>query len=637
MSQQQQQQQQQQHPHWLKATFTACLCSNPRSESDDEREVQQGAGPSSTGGRRIFARDELEGLLASASSDEEGDADAMSLHSNVGRATRNKRARRKGKGKGKRKDAWGVVGRNLSGNSRRSIQMFGWYPFGKPIALPDSSSDEEQGDERSTSRRTRTLSNASDAAPLDPSEIVARMTLEDNTAPTGTANLDLMRANFEPDATSEDLEREERELAEQEEAAAVAAFSFPAVPQVEPPREASPIVEAAPEPKPEPEPEPEPEQPQVQELEVPTEDLDPESATATPSLQTSSTPLTSSSPLTPLSPPPPSSPTKSTAPPPPPSGTSTPLTHAERIKKAAKEQRRRMKEEAARRKKEDMERRAEAAAGGFEFDSPQTQPQHEFGEFQAGVAWTESDGASSHPSQYQYQAQYQPPQNLPQVAALPLHPAEHPLSPWDDELLDYGAEYASRRPTAPTRKLTLGSGSGSERSGPIRPPHAVPLPPSSLASESPRKPNFMHRATGSGTLSSHSGWSGHQQAYPYHQPMQVPIQPLVPLEVEFDGIPGGLEHDYPHPHLAQAHSQEFEGVPGGALASRHTRSRAGSVMDSGVAKRTFVPQRSHTSSIDSFAAAGGGGFPSTGFGRGGARGLDGAAAAMMLGGDYTQE
>ncbi|KAG8976256.1 hypothetical protein FRB90_009257 [Tulasnella sp. 427] len=635
MSQEQQQQQQQQpHPHWLKATFTACLCSKQASESDDEREVQHGAGPSSTGGRRIFARDELEGLLASASSDE--DADAMSLHSNVGRGTRNKRARRKGK---KRKDAWGVVGRNLSGNSRRSIQMFGWYPFGKPIALPDSSSDEEQADERSTSRRTRTLSNASDAAPLDPSEIVARMTLEDNAAPTGTAHLDLMRANFEPDATSEDLEREERELAEQEEAAAVAAFSFPAVPQVEPPREASPTVEAAPDP----EPEPEPEQAQVQELEVPTEDLDPESATATPSLQTSSTPLTSSSPLTPLSPPPPSSPTKSTAPPPP-SGTSTPQTqtHAERIKRAAKEQRRRMKEEAARRKKEDMERRAEAAAGGFEFDSPLQTPHHqqEFGEFQAVVAWTESDGASSHPSQYQYQA---PPQNLPPLAALPLHPhphaSEHPLSPSDDELLDYGAEYASRRPTAPTRKLTLGSGSGSERGGPPgRPPHAVPLPPSSLASESPRKPNFMHRATGSGTLSSHSGWSGHQA---YHQPMQVPVQPpALPLEVEFDGIPGGLEHHHPHHPLApSAHAQEFEGVPGGALASRHTRSRAGSVMDSGVAKRTFVPQRSHTSSIDSFAAAGGAGagFPSTGFGRGGARGLDGAAAAMMLGGDYTQE
>ncbi|KAG8922758.1 hypothetical protein FRC01_013644, partial [Tulasnella sp. 417] len=99
-------------------------------------------------------------------------------------------------------------------------------------------------------RRTRTLWNArndSDAAPLDISDIASRATEKQQRK----KNLDLMRANFEPEVTSEDLEREERELAEQEEAAAVA---FPAVlpkSPIEPPGE--PELEAPPTPEPEPE------------------------------------------------------------------------------------------------------------------------------------------------------------------------------------------------------------------------------------------------------------------------------------------------------------------------------------------------------------------------------------------------
>ncbi|KAG8945562.1 hypothetical protein FRC04_000696 [Tulasnella sp. 424] len=666
----------------VKATFNACLCSKITSESDDERDRQQGAsssssstGPAATGGRQVFARDELEGLLASASSDE--DADAMSLHSNVGGSRRNKKKGR-GKGKKKQRDAWGVVGRNLSMNSRRSMQMFGWYPFGKPIALPESSDEEDAaGPPREGERRTRTLSNAtndSDAAPLESSDIVSRVTEEEHRKKT----LDLMRANFEPQITNEDLEREERELAEQEEAAAVYAFSFPAVP---PTRPVEPPIE----------PEPEPETPAVQEPEPEEE----EGALAAPSVADDQTIITDDTPATesssPTLPRTPLSPASSSTP----AATSTPQSHADRIKKAAKEQRRRMREDAARRKKEERERRAEAAAGGFGFEEPQ-EAQHEFGEFVVGhtggvgVAWTESDGASSHPSQYPQQPPPQPAVQIPiaPMHGLPLHhqlhPDEHPLSPSDDELMDYGAEYAaSRRPRkAPTALMGAGSASGSDRlermsNGSVRGPNMVPLPASTFGS--PRKPTILHRATGSGTLSSHSGLSGQagggQQVY--YQPV-APVQfqapPPVQVEpVEFDGVPGGLddfEQGPPSAGFAQYHHQgeyvlapaeyttpqfqqqqqpayqEFDGIPGG-LNARHTRSRAGSVMDLATPpKRPPVPQRSHTSSFDSVgmgmgmgAAGAGAGFPSTGFGssigrpRAGsrARTLDSGAAAVMLG------
>lgn len=349
-----------------------------------------------------------------------------------------------------------------------------------------------------------------------------------------------------------------------------------------------------------------------------------------------------------------------------------------------------MREEAARLKKEAIERRAEAAAGGFAFEEPQLEPQHpqEFGEFivgqhgGVGVAWTESDGASSHPSPH-YQQQPPPPLPAMHIPVAPMHglpfhqmhPDEHPLSPSDDELMDYGAEYAaSRRPRKSTALMGIESASGSDRlermsngSGASRVrANMVPLPPSTLGS--PRKPTILHRATGSGTLSSHSGLSGHGGQV-YYQPA-VPVQFQPPVHavetVEFDGVPGGLDDDLqpppPPPSAGFAHHQgeyvlapaeyapqvqayqEFDGIPGGGLNSLHTRSPAGSVMDLGTpAKRPPVPQRSHTSSFDSVGMGmGGGGFPSTGFGssigaagrpRAGsrARTLDSGAAAVMLG------
>ncbi|KAG8929026.1 hypothetical protein FRC01_005028 [Tulasnella sp. 417] len=177
-------------------------------------------------------------------------------------------------------------------------------------------------------------------------------------------NLDLIRAKFEPDVTSEDLERRERGLAEQEEAAAVAAFSFPAVPPKSP---AEPPVEP----------------PTELELEAlltrGPEPEEEEEAAPAPFVADDQTFMTADN-LPPSRPPQP-------------------------FPKAAREQRRCMREEAARLKKEATERRAEAAAGGFGFEEPQLGQQHpqEFGEFViahhggVGVEWTEGNGTFSNP------------------------------------------------------------------------------------------------------------------------------------------------------------------------------------------------------------------------------------------------
>ncbi|KAG8922984.1 hypothetical protein FRC01_013368 [Tulasnella sp. 417] len=362
-------------------------------------------------------------------------------------------------------------------------------------------------------------------------------------------NLELMRVNFKPEVTGEDPGKEERDLAQQEEAAVVATSSVPPKSPVEPPAE------------------PELEAPPTREQE-PEEEEEAAPATCVADHQT-------------------------------------------------KEQRRGVCEEAARLKKEAIERRAETAAGGFGFEEPQLEQQHpqEFGEFVigqhsgVGVAWTESDGASSHPSPHYQQQPPLPAMHIPiaSMQGLPfhqLHPDEHPLSPSDDELMDYGAEYAvSRRPRKSTALMGMESASSSDRlermsngSGTSRArAHMVPLPASTFGS--PRKPTILHRATGSGTLSSHSGLSG-QGGQVYYQPVAlVQFQAPVYAElVEIDGVPGGL-NDLEPPSSAgfshhqgeyvrapadyapqvQAH-QESDGIPGG-LNSDHTRSRAGSVTE----------------------------------------------------------
>ncbi|KAG8929029.1 hypothetical protein FRC01_005031 [Tulasnella sp. 417] len=443
--------------------------------------------------------------------------------------------------------------------------MFGWYPFGKPIALSESS--DEKDDATREGRKTRTSTHAtndSDAAPLDSSDIASRATEKRQRK----KNLDLMRANFEPEVTSDNLEREERELTEQEEAAAVATFSFPAVPPkspIKPPPE--PEIEAPPTPEPEPKEEGEaaPAPSVADDQTFITDD--------TLSTETSSPTL----PRTPLSPAPL---TPSSQPPPTPAATSTPQSHADRIKKAAKEQPRRMHEEVARLKTEVIERRAEAAAGGFGFEEPQLEQQHpqEFGEFVigqhggVGVAWTESDGASSHPlhTTSNNPRRRFPPWTSPiaQVQVLPfhqLHPDEHPLSPSDDELMDYGAKYAaSHRLCKSTALMGMESASDSDRlermsngSGTSRArADMVPLPARTFGS--PRKPTILHRATGSGTQSPHSGLSG-QEGQVYYQPV-APVHFQAPVHaepVEFEGVPGGLDDLEPSPSAGFSHHQSL--------------------------------------------------------------------------------
>lgn len=83
----------------------------------------------------------------------------------------------------------------------------------------------------------------------------------------------------------------------------------------------------------------------------------------------------------------------------------------------------------------------------------------------------------------------------------------------------------------------------------------------------------------------------------------------------------------------------FDSITGG-LDYRHTRPRAGSVMDLATPPKRNIPQRSHTSTIDSVGMGMGAevGSPSPGFGSIGrpragssARTFDSGAAAVMLG------
>lgn len=423
----------------------------------------------------------------------------MSLHSNIGSSRRKKRRTKK---KGKGQTGWGIVGRNLGADRRRSMQMFGWYPFGRPIALPESSEDEGPSNQRQ--RRPRTLSASADsdadAAPLEPSAIphLAALSKEEQQR--------IFSQNFEPERTSEDLAREERELADEEESRALAGFAFPPAP---PPAEATPET-------------------------TPDVDAEPNttlSPTSTPAPATPTTPALPS----PAMPP---SPSKSHA--------------SDRIRKAAKEQRRRLREEAERRVKEEMERRAEAAAGGFDLG----EEVQEFGEFvRPERAWTEtvSDGTSSHPSQ---------PLDHPGMVLKRRESDE-------ESMADYGAEYASRPKFPKGATSASGSDRAKWQEGLERSsngsfsagrPAAVPLPPSSIGSGDHYQTSTPIRSKPKSkrskpkpprTLSSHSG-----------------SQVVSPTYQNFDGVPGGLDEEEAS-YFTQDTTvgEEFDGTPGGGLSS----------------------------------------------------------------------
>ncbi|KAG8970671.1 hypothetical protein FRC03_004053 [Tulasnella sp. 419] len=159
---------------FIKATFCSCTsCGISRAHSTDDLgdlESQSRTQPQSWRANHE-ARDELEGLLASSDND---DIDTLSLHSNVGRKKKKNKKRKRG---------WGITGRQKS-SKPKIVQLFGWYPFGRPtqgeIAL-SSSEDEDDGPSTSrtlasTSRPTSasTFENLSDASPLD-SATIARL------------------------------------------------------------------------------------------------------------------------------------------------------------------------------------------------------------------------------------------------------------------------------------------------------------------------------------------------------------------------------------------------------------------------------------------------------------------------------
>lgn len=179
----------------LRAAFTSCLpCLHaaPRLPEDD-------------------ARGGLHGLLADTETDV--DADALSLHSQLGGGPRSRRKRRRGPPK--------------------AIRVMGWNLFGHaPIRLPD---DEEQGEGsgarvQGEGQRVRTLSAAtgatldSDAAPLDAAAI-DRLSRGTSHAPSAATPDD---ADPEEERRKEeDRRRRKRERKERKRAALALALEGP--------------------------------------------------------------------------------------------------------------------------------------------------------------------------------------------------------------------------------------------------------------------------------------------------------------------------------------------------------------------------------------------------------------------------
>ncbi|KAF8588178.1 hypothetical protein K439DRAFT_687219 [Ramaria rubella] len=100
----------------------------------------------------LSRRDELESLLQGAEfSDAEMDADALSLHSQLGRQNGRKRIQRK------------------RGRNRRTITLFGFDLFGRPLPDPEASGGGSDHEHDIDSRRISRMSSStldSDAAPL---------------------------------------------------------------------------------------------------------------------------------------------------------------------------------------------------------------------------------------------------------------------------------------------------------------------------------------------------------------------------------------------------------------------------------------------------------------------------------------
>ncbi|KAL5476901.1 hypothetical protein ACEPAI_3087 [Sanghuangporus weigelae] len=197
----------------VRATISTCLpCFSSRTPDSEAEQEQEN---SSTRRGQQTRYEELEGLLRNDPSDTDGgDAETMSLHSNLG------------SGEGRRK-----TNKRRKSRNHKSVRLFGFHLFGRPpIQLSDSENDDEEVDS-SRRRRARNrpghltigqLSSAhssssadaetfgafdSDASPLDPT-LISQLSPQDAAARAARA-----AAEHEEDEArkrQEQLEKEER-------------------------------------------------------------------------------------------------------------------------------------------------------------------------------------------------------------------------------------------------------------------------------------------------------------------------------------------------------------------------------------------------------------------------------------------
>ncbi|KAL5514256.1 hypothetical protein ACEPAG_2344 [Sanghuangporus baumii] len=199
----------------VRATISTCLpCFSSRTTPDSETEQEQENSSTRRGQQTRY--EELEGLLRNDPSDTDGgDAETMSLHSNLGSGE----GRRK-RNKNRRKN-----------RNHKSVRLFGFHLFGRPpIQLSDSENEEEELDS-SRRRRARNrpghlaigqLSSAhssssadaetfgafdSDASPLDPA-LISQLSPQDAAARAARAAAE--REEEEARKRQEQLEKEER-------------------------------------------------------------------------------------------------------------------------------------------------------------------------------------------------------------------------------------------------------------------------------------------------------------------------------------------------------------------------------------------------------------------------------------------
>lgn len=200
--------------------FSSCLpCLKPRPPAPADSWAQ-----AQHSGVRRAGPNELEGLLAPTDTDTE-EADAMSLHSNIGAGGRTSGGRRRRR------------------RRRAGMTLFGWHLFGRAPAIqlpPDSDSEEGAGqggdgrDGRGRPRVSRSSTLDSDAAPLAQeldAAAIARMQLD---AREAAAAAEARRLEEERRL----LRRERRELRAAKKALALAAEraqSTDMQPQAQPP------------------------------------------------------------------------------------------------------------------------------------------------------------------------------------------------------------------------------------------------------------------------------------------------------------------------------------------------------------------------------------------------------------------